>query len=215
MKSPSSAIQSLPVLIPMEKRNLRGDLVLPDRVEGLVVFVRVDGKYNDYPYDRKTASVFAKYRLATLLVDLPMSEDEPDISAPVAMLHQIINWVRQNSKISHLPLGCFSADLGARVALDLASHPDKPVQAVVCCDGDIDPAMENLSMLDIPVLLIIGMDPDMKRRNEAALEKVKGASSLNVIPHASHTFENVRILEEAAQLAALWFSEHLIKIPAA
>ncbi len=212
MKSPSSAIQSLPVLIPMEKRNLRGDLVLPERAEGLVVFARVGGKYSDYPYDRKTASVFAKYRLATLLIDLPMPEGKPDISVPVDMLHRIINWVKQNSKISHLPLGCFSADLGARVVLDLASHPDKPVQAVVCCDGDIDPAMENLSRLDIPVLLIIGMDPSMKRRNEAALGKIKSVSSLNVIPHASHTFENVRMLEEAAQLAGLWFSEHLINI---
>jgi hypothetical protein len=53
----------------------------------------------------------------------------------------------------------------------------------------------------------------MKRSTQSALGKIKSQTAFNIIPHASHVFESARALEEASQLAALWFADHMIKVP--
>ncbi|MCC7305564.1 MAG: hypothetical protein IT558_04805 [Alphaproteobacteria bacterium] len=210
MKTTDSTDRILPAYITAGGKNLRGELIVPERASGLVVFVRVDGKYGDYPQDRKMAVMFAKHRLATLLIDLP-GGDKPDITGLTGMLRDVVRWTRQESQVSHLPMGCFSTGIGVTVMLSLAAQPDKPIPVTVSCDGMLNLSPDNFPELAIPVLFIIGNDPAMKQATQSVFSKVKNPLTMNVIPHTSHVFKSARATEEASQLAALWFADHLMK----
>lgn len=197
------------VLIPAGKINLRSDLILPEKPEGIVVFLRMHGKYGDYSYDRKMASIFEKYNLATLLFDLPMAEEHPEISQ-LEMLRHIADWLHQDSDTAGLPVGCFGIGAAAPVAINFITQQGV-FAALTTCDSSLEPAIKNLPELDIPVLMISGTNLKFIESNQTALHKIKGHCAMNIIPHGSYVFRNLRSLEDAGQLAGLWFSEHLSK----
>lgn len=199
-----------PVAMPAGQGSLCGDLILPDGAAGLVLFVRVDGKYRDYPNDRRVADLFVKYKLATLLIDLSSAQGQKDVRALADLLAHVLRWVHENPATARLPLGCFGVDVGAAVALTAAGLPESPVQAIVARDGQFEPAAESLSRIAFPILMIAGNDPSAIQHCKATLEKIKPQSTLNVIPHATKSFSEPDALEDATQLAALWFAEHLI-----
>lgn len=197
------------MLIPAGKINLRADLILPDKPEGLIVFLRTHGKYGDYSYDRKMASIFEKYNLASLLFDLPLVEEHPEISQS-EMLRYIADWLHQDSDTVGLPVGCFSVGVAAPIAINFTILQGV-FAALVACDSSLEPAIKNLPNLEIPVLMISGTNPKFIQSNQNALHKMKSHGAINIIPHGSYVFKNLRSLEDAGQLAGLWLSEHLNK----
>lgn len=210
-ESPPAYLHSAPtpVTMPAGKRTLCGDLVLPLGATGLVLFVRVDGKCRDYPNDRHDADMFSKYKLGTLLIDLPSLEGHPDVKALADLLVHVLHWAHDNPLTARLPLGCFGVDVGAAVALTVTGLPDSRVQAVVARDGQFDQAAESLSRISFPILMIASNDLAGIQHCKATIDKIKPLSTLNVIPHATKSFPELGALEDAAQLAALWFAEHL------
>ena len=202
--------QSRAVLIPAGNKNSRADLILPEHAGGLVVFLSLYNEYSDSASNRKIASIFErKYNLATLLVDLSENQADPGMSHE-EILRYIADWTLADSDTAHLATGCFSIGKAVDVAFSFAIR-QRVFSALVACDGSFESAMDSLPEIETPVLLISGNNSMIKNTNQTALQKIQSNCSLNVIPHGSHAFSNLRSLEDTAQLAGLWFSEHLRK----
>jgi len=189
-------LQSHPVRIPMGKIVIDGELTIPVGSKGLIVFAQGNGR-SAHEHSRAVATVFNKHGLATLLTALPAST-------------HIAYWVQQNPETVGLHLGFFAAGPDVTAALITAAQQPELIKAVVSRGGRPDLIMEFLPLVKAPVLLIAaGRDPECLGFNQHALRKLNDTSTLNVIPRASKLFEEPGAMEEAEQLAALWFSQHL------
>jgi pimeloyl-ACP methyl ester carboxylesterase len=124
-------------------------------------------------------------------------------------VERVIEWTLDDSELSALGIGLFGASTGAAAALDAAALRAGLVRAVVSRGGRPDLASK-LDRVTAPTLLIVGgNDTEVLRMNEIALRKMKCAKRLEVVPGATHLFEEPRALERVAALAGNWFSEHL------
>lgn len=208
------------VRIPAENLMLDGDLTIPANAKGLVIFAHGSGSSRKSPRNRYVARVMNEHDLGTLLVDLLTLEEDAidrqtrhlrfDIPLLAGRLEHMIRWAQQNQATKNLPVGTFGASTGAAAALIAAARQAKIVKAVVSRGGRPDLAMEFLPLVKAPALLIVGQnDPDVIRLNRQALEKLNIRSTINIIPGATHLFEEPGTLEEAAQLAASWFEQYL------
>lgn len=208
------------VRLPAEKAVLDGDLTLPAGAKGLVIFAHGSGSSRKSRRNQYVAKVLNEYNLGTLLADLLTAEEEKidqkthrmrfDIPLLADRLEHIMLWARKNPEIKNMPVGTFGASTGAAAALIAAARRPETVKAVVSRGGRPDLAMNFLPLVEAPALLIVGgHDPEVLRLNTQALEKLNGWSTINIIPRATHLFEEPGALEEAAQLAATWFEQYL------
>jgi putative phosphoribosyl transferase len=158
--------------------------------------------------------------LGTLLVDLlTPTEEEIDretrhlrfnIPLLADRLKRITDWVQNNSDTRNLDIGYFGASTGAAAALIAAAIHVDVVQAVVSRGGRPDLAMDYLPQVKAPVLLIVGeYDPEVITLNRKALAQLNYNSRIDIIPRATHLFEEPGALEDAAQLAASWFRTYM------
>jgi alpha-beta hydrolase superfamily lysophospholipase len=193
-----------------------GDLSLPEKARGLVLFAHGSGSSRLSPRNRYVAAVLQQRRVATLLFDLlTPREDEVyatrfDIELLTRRLMAAARWVQPEPAIRSLPLGFFGASTGAAAALRAAARLGEPVRAVVSRGGRPDLAMDELPQVTAPTLLIVGgYDDVVIELNRAAYANLSCEKQLMIVPGATHLFEEPGTLEQAAKSAAEWFEQHL------
>ncbi|MBI1215816.1 MAG: hypothetical protein GC185_08365 [Alphaproteobacteria bacterium] len=210
--------QSLRCMIGTEDAVLHGDLTLPESPCGLVIFAHGGGRKS--PRNRYVAEVLNEHGLATLLADLLTAEEEAedavtrrlrfDIPLLAGRLETMVAWARGQANTAPLPVGLFGAGTGAAAALVAAARQADAVRAVVSRGGRPDLAMEFLPLVKAPALLIVGeRDTEALALNRRALEKLGDASRLDIVPRATHLFEEPGALENAAKISAMWFLTQL------
>jgi putative phosphoribosyl transferase len=195
---------------------LPGDLVVVPQALGLVVFVHGSGSSRASPRNVFVAEVMHERRLSTLLFDL-LTEDEAadrrnvfDIALLARRVKEVLDWLPGCPGTAGRPVGLFGASTGAAAALRSAAERPRQVQAVVSRGGRPDLADAYLALVQAPTLLIVGsLDTDVLRLNRAALRSLAREARLDVVPGASHLFEEPGTLGIAARLAGAWFVDHL------
>ncbi|MFF4622678.1 phosphoribosyltransferase family protein [Nonomuraea jabiensis] len=194
---------------------LPGQLIVPEEAAGVVVFVHGSGSSRHSPRNRYVASVLNRAGLGTLLFDLLTVEEEYDrgnvfdIELLAGRLAQVTNWLSDQDRVAGLPVGYFGASTGAAAALWAAAEPDSRVAAIVSRGGRPDLAGPRLPAVRAATLLIVGgCDELVLELNQAAQERLTCENRLEVVPDATHLFEEPGALESVAALARDWFADH-------
>jgi len=191
---------------------LRGDLTVPDSALGVVLFAHGSGSSRLSPRNRAVAVALNRAELATLLFDL-LTEVEADdrrlvfdISLLAARLKSAVAWARRQPFVAGLPIGLFGASTGAAAALVAAAGLKDQIGAVVSRGGRPDLAGTRLGEVEAPTLLVVGGDDRVVLDlNRAAQRQLRCRTSLEVVPGATHLFEEPGALEAVAKLAGEWF----------
>ncbi|HEY4086504.1 MAG TPA: alpha/beta family hydrolase [Bryobacteraceae bacterium] len=200
---------------------LTGDLTIPTEAQSVVLFAHGSGSSRLSPRNRYVAQVLQRAGLATLLIDLLTPEEERldqatahlrfDIGLLAERLLSATDRLQFESQTRPLRIGYFGASTGAGAALMAAASRVELIGAVVSRGGRPDLAGDALAEVKAPVLLIAGSNDDaVIKINQAALEQLPGEKKLEIVPGASHLFEEPGTLEQVADLAANWFTSHLI-----
>lgn len=204
------------VLIPAGHVKLEGTLSLPEKAIGVVAFAHGSGSSRHSPRNRYVAEVLHEHHIATLLFDLLTAREDQtyetrfDIDLLTERLLAAIAWLEGNAETKGMKIGCFGASTGAAAALQAAAkHPT--VAAVVSRGGRPDLAgREALSKVKAPTLLIVGgWDDVVIELNQQAFDLLHCEKKLEIVPGATHLFEEPGTLEQAAEHAARWFQLHL------
>lgn len=197
-----------------------GDLAVPSNARGAVIFAHGSGSSRLSARNRFVAGVLQKARLATLLLDLLTPEEEQidlqsrqlrfNIELLATRLVQATRWVAGDSEVGSLRVGYFGASTGAAAALVAAAQLPHTICAVVSRGGRPDLAGNALSTVRAPTLLIAGGDDRVVLElNEKAFGILQCKKKLEVVPGATHLFEEPGALEQVASLAAAWLEQHL------
>ncbi len=208
------------VNVPVDDVRLDGDLSLPERPAGLVVFAHGSGSSRHSPRNRAVARYFNERSLGTLLLDLLTREEEQtdlvtrqlrfDIPLLARRVTSTAAWVLGQKDTRHLPIGLFGASTGAAAALVAASELGQQLAAVVSRGGRPDLAGTALALVKAPTLLIVGShDYEVLELNRQALAQLRCDAKLVSVAGATHLFEEPGTLDEVARLAADWFDQHL------
>jgi putative phosphoribosyl transferase len=199
---------------------LEGSLGIPNSAGGVVLFAHGSGSGRHSPRNRYVARVLREANLATLLIDL-LTEDEEEVDLRTTRLRFDIellarrlvgatDWLVQNPDTEQLRIGYFGASTGAGAALVAAAERPDEVGAIVSRGGRPDLAGDALPLVKAPTLLIVGgNDEPVIGMHEEALARMRAVKRLQIVPGASHLFEEPGALEEVARLATVWFARHL------
>ncbi|HEY3232693.1 MAG TPA: dienelactone hydrolase family protein [Roseiflexaceae bacterium] len=199
---------------------LEGTLHLPAGAYGIVLFAHGSGSSRHSPRNRYVASVLQAGGLATLLIDLLTADEETvdlrtrqlrfDIGLLADRLVGATDWLAQEPDTHLLRVGYFGASTGGGAALVAAAQRPEAVGAVVSRGGRPDLAGPALSHVRAPTLLIVGgHDVPVIGMNQEALAQLRCEKRLDIIPGATHLFEEPGTLEQAALLARDWFNQYL------
>ncbi len=199
-------------------RWLDAEVTVPGGAKGVVVFAHGSGGSRRGVRNQYVARELNGVHLATVLPDLlTEAETRADHTHGLRMnipllaqrIGRLVEWANTDEHLAGLPIGLFGASTGAAAALMAAAmHPDL-ARAVVSRGGRPDLA-ERLEQVAAPTLLIVGgRDPEVIRLNELAMHKLRCAKRLEIVPGATHLFEERGTLEHVAALARRWFLEHL------
>jgi putative phosphoribosyl transferase len=200
---------------------LEGALTLPAGCSAVVLFAHGSGSSRHSPRNRLVAEHLNEGGLGTLLIDLLTADEELaeratrhlrfDIALLTDRLTAALDWLAQADATRALPVGAFGASTGAAAALALAARRPEAVGAVVSRGGrpDLTPA-DLLPRVRAPTLLIVGgRDGPVIDLNRAALARMTAEVRLEIVPGASHLFEEPGTLERVAALARAWFTTNL------
>ncbi|MBC6459815.1 dienelactone hydrolase family protein [Actinomadura sp. HBU206391] len=198
---------------------LEADVVVPEQAQGVVLFAHGSGSGRHSPRNRHVAGELQRAGLITVLADLLTPAEEQrdawtgelrfDIGLLTSRLTDLTDWVVAQERTRGLGVGLFGASTGAAAALATAARRPS-VQAVVSRGGRPDLAGEALSKVLCPTLLIVGgLDSVVIEINREAMRQLAGEASLEIVPGASHLFEEPGTLEQVAMLARDWFIRHL------
>jgi dienelactone hydrolase len=207
------------VSIGLNALELPGCLVIPKDARGVVLFAHGSGSSRFSPRNAYVARVLQEQRLGTLLFDLLTAPEERldeqtrewrfDIPLLARRLVGATSWVQAQPELAHLAIGYFGASTGAAAAL-CAAASTPAAGAVVSRGGRPDLAGSALAAVRAPTLLIVGSDdPQVLALNRRALARLTCEARLEIVPGATHLFEEPGTLEQAASLAAQWFVRHL------
>lgn len=202
------------------KVNLEGNLVISNGATGIVLFAHGSGSSRHSPRNRYVAGVLQQAGLATLLIDLLTTEEEEidlrtrhlrfDIGLLASRLIGATDWLVHNPDTCDLKVGYFGASTGAGAALVAAAERPEAVQAIVSRGGRPDLAGSALPHVKAPTLLIVGgYDTPVIAMNEDALAQLHSVKRLEIIPRATHLFEEPGKLAAVAQLASEWFTHYI------
>jgi putative phosphoribosyl transferase len=209
------------VLVPAGKVDLAADLCLPPDAAGLVLFAHGSGSSRHSPRNRGVADVLNRGAIGTVLIDL-LTEDEElvdqhttalrfDIGLRGRRLVAITDWVGEQRNLKKLPLGYFGASTGAAAALAAAADRANVTRAVVSRGGRPDLAGPDLGLVHAPCLFIVGgNDPLVLRLNREAIAKLPRGTThrLEIVPGATHLFEEPGALGLVAEMARDWFQRY-------
>lgn len=215
-----TALKTTAIRIPAGGVLLNADMALPTRAEAIIAFAHGSGSGRHSIRNRYVAETLNGYGFATLLADLLTEEEEIidlrtrqlrfDIPMLADRLVDIAAWLQSEPQMKHLKIGWFGASTGAGAALIAAARRPENIIAVVSRGGRPDLAGDYLSEVMAPVLLIVGEnDPQVLDLNKQALAQLNVPSKLEIVPNATHLFEEPGTLEAAALLAAQWFQAYL------
>jgi dienelactone hydrolase len=204
------------VAIPADDVVLRGTLTMPSNTRGLVIFAHGSGSSRLSPRNRAVAEGLNKVGLATLLFDL-LTDDEADDRRLVfdvpflgARLIAATEWARSQPHAKALSLGYFGASTGSAAALWAAAEPRSDVRAIVSRGGRPDLVDARLEHVGAPTLLIVGgHDGTVLELNREAAGRMRCHHRVEVIPGATHLFEEPGALERVGHLAAAWLLRYL------
>ena len=199
---------------------LVGDLRLPRKARGRVLFAHGSGSGRGSPRNRHVARLLNAAGLATLLVDLLTPDEEAvdrltarlrfDIALLAERLAGATDWLVAQPYTRDLALGYFGASTGGAAALVAAVYRPHAVHAIVSRGGRPDLAGPALPRVRAPTLLIVGgNDTEVLELNKWALARLRCEKELVVVPGATHLFEEPGALDQVARLAAEWFVRHL------
>ncbi|GLX41070.1 putative phosphoribosyl transferase [Streptomyces roseochromogenus] len=193
---------------------LAGDLTLPEGSGAVVMFAHGSGSSRHSPRNRSVAAALNLAGLGTLLFDLltPAEETERanvfDIETLGRRLADATRWLRH---LRSVPIGYFGASTGAAAALWAAGSADADIGALVSRGGRPDLAGPRLADVRAPTLLIVGaLDTTVLGLNQQARRELRCENRLDIVPGATHLFEEPGTLDEAATLARDWFTRHLL-----
>ncbi|AXB41356.1 dienelactone hydrolase family protein [Amycolatopsis albispora] len=197
---------------------LAGDLVVPEGASGVVVFAHGSGSSRHSRRNRAVAEVLQDNGFATLLLDLLTEREERadrrtgelrfDIPVLAERLAAAVEQVGERDAVRGLPVGLFGASTGAAAALVAAARLDA-VRAVVSRGGRPDLAGGALAEVRAPTLLIVGgLDLPVLDLNQAAAAQL--GARVEIVPGATHLFEEPGALDEVSRLASNWFGAHLV-----
>jgi putative phosphoribosyl transferase len=210
---------SRPIRIDVAGASLNGDLSVPDHARGVVVFVHGSGSSRFSRRNRAVADRLLRVQLATLLLDLLTEPEERtdavtaefrfDIPLLAERTTGVVDWIMGWTETALLPMGLFGASTGAAAALIAAADRPGIVRAVVSRGGRPDLAEAALERVAAPTLLIVGsLDEPVIELNRQAMTRLSGVSDLQIVPGATHLFEEPGALDEVARLATTWFLTH-------
>lgn len=199
---------------------LKGNLGVPEGAKGVVVFAHGSGSSRHSPRNRYVAQVLRQRQLATLLIDLLTQSEEAidrrtrhlrfDIGLLAPRLIDATEWLNQHPATRNLKVGYFGASTGSAAALVAAAERPNAVSAIVSRGGRPDLAGSALSRVRAPTLLIVGgNDIPVIGMNREALAQLRTEKQLEIIPGATHLFEEPGGLEKVAELASQWFNRYL------
>ena len=208
------------IRVPIGDQWLQGDLGIPGEPHGIVLFAHGSGSSRKSPRNQYVARVLERRGLATLLIDLLTPEEEIiddrtaqyrfDIEMLADRLVTIVDWLRRRNDTSSLPIGLFGASTGGGAALMAAAARPREIGAVVSRGGRPDLAGTSLARVTSPTLLIVGgLDTPVIEMNRDAMRQMHAKVTLEIVPGATHLFEEPGTLERVAELAGNWFSRCL------
>jgi putative phosphoribosyl transferase len=196
---------------------IEGALGMPAASFGVVLFAHGSGSSRHSPRNKYVADKLREAGLATLLVDLLSVDEDVDYSARFDIelltrrLADAANWLSKDKRTAGLPIGLFGASTGAAAALEVAARIPERIAAVVSRGGrpDLVPA-PTLRRVKAPTLIIVGArDHGVIELNEQAHAELTCTKQIELVPGATHLFEERGALETVAQLASRWFVRHL------
>lgn len=217
-KSPADRENELGIIvdIDLDDVTLEGALAIPDGATGLVVFSHGSGSSRLSPRNNFVAEVARQHGVGTLLFDLLTEEEDQtyetrfDIDLLTQRLVDVTAWVAEGDETADLTVGYFGSSTGAASALRAAAELGDQIGAVVSRGGRVDLASESLPDVTAPTLFLVGeRDETVLELNEEAFTTLTCTKELDVVPGASHLFEEPGTLEAVAEHAAEWFEEHL------
>jgi putative phosphoribosyl transferase len=204
---------------------LEGNLQIPPTPKGVVLFAHGSGSSRHSPRNRFVARELFGVGLATLLMDLLTADEEAvdmftarlrfDIELLAERLVAATDWLASNQPTGNLRIGYFGASTGAAAALVAASRRTREIGAIVSRGGRPDLADAVLDQVRAPTLLIVGgNDEPVISMNRDAYDKLSVEKRMEIVPHATHLFEEPGALEEVSRLAGEWFVSHLSRAEA-
>lgn len=208
------------VSVPVGKSIIEGNLTIPSGASGIVLFAHGSGSGRFSPRNQYVARVLNEAGIGTFLVDL-LTEEEEEADAETGEFRFNINllaerlaaateWLKKNPATKTLAVGYFGSSTGAAAALVAATRFPKDVRTIVSRGGRPDLASQQLHKVHVPTLFIVGSrDTEVLELNKEAMAQVPAEKRLEVIPGATHLFEEPGKLEEVAKLSAEWFSARL------
>jgi putative phosphoribosyl transferase len=210
--------------IPAAGESLEADIVVPDAARGVVLFAHGSGSSRHSPRNQFVAHELQGAGLATVLVDLLTAEEERrdyltgelrfNISLLADRVVAMTDWLVEHQPTAGLGVGLFGASTGAGAALVAAANRPHSVQAVVSRGGRPDLAGNFLRLVRQPTLLIVGEnDAQVIELNRKAMTELRGPTRLEIVPGATHLFEEPGALQHVARLATDWFLAHLKPLP--
>jgi putative phosphoribosyl transferase len=218
------AMPSRSVIVPVGTVELEGNLEIPHGAQGVVLFAHGSGSSRFSPRNRFVARMLNQAGIATLLIDL-LTDGEEALDAQTAQLRfdmpllanrlvAATDWLSRNPDTQRLRVGYFGASTGAGAALVAAAQRPKMIGAVVSRGGRPDLARNALFSVDAPTLLIVGgKDAQVIELNREALRRLRCEAQLDIVPGATHLFEEPGALERVADLAVGWFKRWLVPLP--
>lgn len=209
-----------PIVIDCGDVKLESLLFLPKEPTGMVLFAHGSGSSRLSPRNQFIARDLQKINKVTLLFDLLTPEEEAldvqtsqyrfDIGFLADRLSGATEWLMKNPVLKKLPMGYFGASTGGGAALVAAARQAMLIKAVVSRGGRPDLAGESLPYVKAPTLLIVGsLDDQVIELNEKAYQALTCEKKMEIVPGATHLFEEPGKLEEVSHLTAAWFKQYL------
>lgn len=196
--------------------SLEGMLNIPKSARGIVLFAHGSGSSRFSPRNNFVADVLNEAGLATLLIDLLSKQEDEiyetrfDIDLLAKRLEIVVDWLGEQTETSGLSIGLFGSSTGAAAALEVAASKISKIKAVVSRGGRPDLAMAVLNKVKTPTLLIVGgNDFGVIELNEQAYQRLVCLKKMEIVPKATHLFEEPGCLEEVSRLAKEWFKKYL------
>jgi dienelactone hydrolase len=208
------------VQIPAGRAVFSGNLTIPENALALVLFAHGSGSSRHSPRNQFVARTLNSADLGTLLFDLLTPEEEAldvhtrehrfNIDLLAERLVHATKWARQQEEMRDLRIGYFGSSTGGAAALVAAAELPQDVGAAVSRGGRPDLAGDALPKVQAPTLLIVGGNDDIViELNEMARDQMRCEVKLEIIPGATHLFEEPGALEQVAKLASDWFVNHI------
>lgn len=213
-------IEERPITINVDNLTLAGALHIPEHASGVVIFAHGSGSSRFSPRNQYVAKTLHAAKIGTLLFDLLSKEEEQidnrtrelrfNIPLLASRLIVATETLLAEPAFKSLKIGYFGASTGAAAALMAAAHEASIIQAVVSRGGRPDLAGAALAKVKAPSLLIVGsLDTDVIALNKKAMASLNCTHRLEIVPGASHLFEEPGTLDKAAALSNQWFTQYL------